>query len=112
MRTEGLRVAMLSLHGHNRISLNFRFWEGAQVLDAGSYSNIRFLTRFIYRCHFEGREVVFVGFSDSQDSVDGNLQISLDRARCAGENCCNAGRYRAQGGLSGNRFGRGASGRV
>lgn len=112
MRTEGLRVAMLSLHGHNRISLNFRFWEGAQVLDAGSYSNIRFLTRFIYRCHFEGREVVFVGFSDSQDSADGNLQISLDRARCAGENCYNAGRYRAQGGLSGNQFGRGTSCRV
>ena len=57
MRTEDLRVAMLSLHGHNRISLNFRFWEGAQVLDAGSYSNIRFLTRFIYRCHFEGERL-------------------------------------------------------
>ena len=112
MRTEGLRVAMLSLHGHNRISLNFRFWDGAQVLDAGSYSNIRFLTRFIYRGHFEGREVVFVGFSDSQDSVGGNLQISLDRARREGDNCYNSGRYRAQGGLSGNRFGREASGRV
>ena len=85
MRTDDLRVAMLSLHVHNQISLTF---------------------------HFEGREVVFVGFSDSQDSADGNLQISLDRARCAGENCYNAGRYRAQGGLSGNRFGRGASGRV
>ncbi len=112
MRTEDLRVAMLSLHGHNRISLIFRFWEGAQVLDAGPYSNIRFLTRFIYCGHFGGREVVFVGFSDSQDSADGNLQISLDRARCGGENCYNSGRYRAQGGLSGNRFGRGASGRV
>jgi phosphate transport system substrate-binding protein len=105
MRTDDLRVVMLSLHVHNQISLTFRFWEGAQVLDAGSYSNIRFLTRFIYRCHFEGREVVFVGFSDSQDSADGNLQISLDRARRAGDNCYNAGRNRAQGGLSGNRFG-------
>ena len=37
MRTEVLRVSMLSLHGHNRISLNFRFWEGAQVLDAGCW---------------------------------------------------------------------------
>ena len=87
MRTDDLRVAMLSLHVHNQISLTFRFWEGAQVLDAGSYSNIRFLIRFIYRCHFEGREVVFVGFSDSQDSADGNLKISLDRARRAGNNC-------------------------
>ena len=112
MRTEVLRVSMLSLHGHNRISLNFRFWEGAQVLDAGSYSNIHFLTRFIYRCHFGEREVVFVGFSDNQDSADGNLQISLDRVRCGGKNCYNAGRYRAQGGLSGNRFGRGPSCRV
>lgn len=105
MRTDDLRVAMLSLHVHNQISLIFRFWEGAQVLDAGSFSNIRFLTRFIYLCHFEGREVVFVGFSDSQDSADGNLQISLDCARRAGDNCYNAGRNRAQGGLSGNRFG-------
>jgi phosphate transport system substrate-binding protein len=81
MRTEDLRVAMLSLHSYNRMSLIFRFLEGAQVLDAESYSNVRFLTWLIQSGYFERREVVFVGFSDSQGSPDGNLRISLDRAR-------------------------------
>lgn len=44
MRTEDLRVEMLSLHGYNRMSLIFRILEGAQVLNADSYSNVRFLT--------------------------------------------------------------------
>lgn len=57
MRTEDLRVAMLSLHGYIRMSLIFRFLEGAQVLDAESYSNVRFLTRLIHSGYFERREV-------------------------------------------------------
>ena len=71
-----------------------------------------FLPDLFIAVTLRGERLFFVGFSDSQDSVDGNLQISLDCARCAGENYYNAGRYLAQGGLSGNRFGRGASGRV
>tara|TARA_B110000090_G_scaffold94996_1_gene107118 strand:+ start:1520 stop:2110 length:591 start_codon:yes stop_codon:yes gene_type:complete len=57
MCTEDLRVAMLSLYGYNRMSLIFRFLEGAQVLDVESYSNVRFLTRLIHSGYFERREV-------------------------------------------------------
>ena len=57
MCTEDLRGAMLSLYGYNRMSLIFRFLEGAQVLDVESYSNVRFLTRLIHSGYFERREV-------------------------------------------------------
>ena len=81
MRTEDLRQAVLNLNGYERMSLAFRFLEGTQIMDADSQSNLQFLKRLFVAGYFEGRDVMFVGFSDSQGSADGNLQISLDRAR-------------------------------
>ena len=81
MRTEDLRQAVLNLNGYERISLAFRFLEGTQIMDTGSQANFQFLKRLFVGGYFEGRKVLFVGFSDSQGSADGNVQISLDRAR-------------------------------
>ena len=81
MRTEDLRLAVLNLNGYERMSLAFRFLEGTQIMDADSQSNLQFLKRLFVAGYFEGRDVMFVGFSDSQGSAEGNVQISLDRAR-------------------------------
>ena len=81
MRTEDLRLAVLNLNGYERMSLAFRFLEGTQIVDADSQSNLQFLKRLFVAGYFEGRDVMFVGFSDSQGSAEGNVQISLDRAR-------------------------------
>lgn len=81
MRTEDLRLAVLNLNGYERLSLTFRFLGGTQIMNADSQSNLQFLKRLFVAGYFEGRDVMFVGFSDSQGSADGNVQISLDRAR-------------------------------
>jgi phosphate transport system substrate-binding protein len=50
-------------------------------MDADSLSNLQFFKHLLVDGYFEGRNIMFVGFSDSQGSADGNVQISLDRAR-------------------------------
>jgi phosphate transport system substrate-binding protein len=81
MRTKDLRQAVLKLNGYERMSLAFHFLEGMQIMDAESLSNLQFFKHLFAGGYFEGRNIMFVGFSDSQGSADGNVQISLDRAR-------------------------------
>ena len=81
MRTKDLRQAVLKLNGYERMSLAFHFLEGTQIMDADSLSNLQFFKHLFVDGYFEGRNIMFVGFSDSQGSADGNVQISLDRAR-------------------------------
>ena len=50
-------------------------------MDADSLSNLQFFKHLFVGGYFEGLNIMFVGFSDSQGSADGNVQISLDRAR-------------------------------
>ena len=81
MRADDLRNAIQSLLGYSRLSVSFRFLEGSQILDEPSHSNLGYLANLLLSGRYDGREVIFAGFSDSQGSSDGNLQISLDRAR-------------------------------
>jgi phosphate transport system substrate-binding protein len=81
MRTDDLRNAIQSLLGYSRLSVSFRFLEGSQVLDETSQSNLGYLVNLLLSGRYDGREVIFAGFSDSQGSSEGNLKISLDRAR-------------------------------
>ena len=81
MRADDLRNAIQSLLGYSRLSVSFRFLEGSQVLDETSQSNLGYLVNLFLSGRYDGREVIFAGFSDSQGSSEGNLQISLDRAR-------------------------------
>ena len=81
MRVDDLRNAIQSLLGYSRMSVSFRFLEGSQVLDEPSRSNLGYLVNLLLSGQYDGREVIFAGFSDSQGSSEGNLQISLDRAR-------------------------------
>ncbi|MGB0799353.1 MAG: OmpA family protein, partial [Planktomarina sp.] len=61
--------------------LTFRFLDGTRFLDEGSQSNLGFLASLLKDGRFSGRDIIFAGFSDSQGSAEGNLQISLDRAQ-------------------------------
>ena len=81
MRTKDLRQAVLKLNGYERMSLAFHFLEGVQIMDTDSLSNLQFFKHLLVDGYFKGRNVMFVGFSDSQGSADGNVQISLGRAR-------------------------------
>ncbi|MGB1235337.1 MAG: phosphate ABC transporter substrate-binding/OmpA family protein [Planktomarina sp.] len=81
MRATDLREAVRGLYGHGRLSLTFRFLDGTRFLDEGSQSNLGFLASLLKDGRFSGRDIIFAGFSDSQGSAEGNLQISLDRAQ-------------------------------
>ena len=81
MRADDLRNAIQRLLGYSRLSVSFRFLEGSQILDEPSQSNLGYLVNLLLSGQYGGREVIFAGFTDSQGSSDGNLQISLDRAR-------------------------------
>lgn len=63
-----------------RLTLTFRFEDGSTDLDPQSTSNIRRLADAIGRGDFDGREIVFVGFSDGFGDGDANQRLSKRRA--------------------------------
>ena len=63
-----------------RLTLTFRFEDGSSDLDPQSASNIRRLAEAIGRGAFDGRELVFVGFSDGLGKADANQRLSQRRA--------------------------------
>jgi phosphate transport system substrate-binding protein len=71
---------IVALIDAERLTLTFRFEDGSSELDAQSNSNIRRLADAIGRGEFEGRELVFVGFTDGEGPADGNLRLSKRRA--------------------------------
>ena len=64
-----------------RLSTSFRFEPGAARLDAQSRSNVQQLAAAIEAGVYDGREMVFVGFSDGVGPAEGNLRIAQDRAQ-------------------------------
>lgn len=64
-----------------RLTLTFRFQDGSTDLNAQSRSNIRRLTDAISRGEFDGKELVFVGFTDGDGPADANLRLSNRRAQ-------------------------------
>ncbi len=63
-----------------RLTTSFRFEAGSAQLDAQSRSNVQQLARALEAGVYDGRALVFVGFSDGQGPAAGNLRIAGQRA--------------------------------
>ena len=77
---EELQGLVGALSGTERLSPTFRFEEGTTELDAQSLAAVSRLARAIERGAFDGRELIFVGFSDAQGRASANLSLSRGRA--------------------------------
>ncbi len=69
-----------AMEGAERLSLTFRFEDGARTLDTASRDNLLDLVRLVDLGRFDGQELVFVGFSDGSGPAEANLELSRDRA--------------------------------
>jgi phosphate transport system substrate-binding protein len=63
-----------------RLSATFRFKDGSTDIDARSRRNIRVLAEMIELGEFDGKKLIFAGFSDSSGPAAGNRKISRQRA--------------------------------
>jgi phosphate transport system substrate-binding protein len=63
-----------------RLSATFRFKDGSTNIDARSRRNIRVLAEMIELGDFDGKKLIFAGFSDANGSAEGNRKISRQRA--------------------------------
>jgi len=70
-----------TLRPASRLTLTFRFNTGSSSLDAQSRSNVVLLARLLEAGAYDGRELMFVGFSDGDGAASGNRVISQRRAR-------------------------------
>jgi len=75
-----LQRLVATLDGAERLSTTFRFDDGSIDLDAQSRASVARLAAAIERGAFDGRRLVFVGFSDSEGQAALNLRLSLRRA--------------------------------
>ncbi|MDX1784863.1 MAG: phosphate ABC transporter substrate-binding/OmpA family protein [Roseovarius sp.] len=77
---EELQRMVRTLAPLKRLSTTFRFQPGSVRLDAQSRSNVAQLARALESGYYDGRRLVFVGFSDGEGSAEINQQIALRRA--------------------------------
>lgn len=77
--TELQRMATLFFE-KKRLTLTFRFKDGSTTLDAPSFSNIGLLAAALESGRFDGRRLIFVGFSDGQGKAELNLRLAQRRA--------------------------------
>ncbi|MEM1066431.1 MAG: phosphate ABC transporter substrate-binding/OmpA family protein [Pseudomonadota bacterium] len=75
-----LRRLVSALEGGRRSTLTFRFAEGGVELDAQSRANVALLAGAMADGAFDGRTVLFAGFSDGQGDATSNRRLSLRRA--------------------------------
>ncbi len=66
---------------YSRLSVTFRFRDGSSALDAPSLSNIALLADALEAGRYDGRALLFVGFSDGQGAAGANRRLALKRAR-------------------------------
>ena len=72
---------MNQLSDGSRLTLTYRFEDGSSIMDAPSLSNVRRMADAVMAGQFEGRDLVFVGFSDGFGSSDANQKLSEQRAQ-------------------------------
>ncbi len=77
---EELQRLTHAMQGAVRLSLTFRFEDGARTLDPASRDNLADLLRLIEAGQFAQQELVFVGFSDGSGTAASNLALARDRA--------------------------------
>lgn len=68
------------LDGKDRLSISFRFEGGSTLLDAPSQSNVALLAKALEAGRFDGKNIVFTGFSDGQGGAQQNLILARKRA--------------------------------
>lgn len=69
-----------AMNGADRLSLTFRFEDGASQLDAHSRDNLADLARLIEVGTFRNHALVLAGFSDGSGAAAANLSLSQVRA--------------------------------
>ena len=77
---EDVKAIVSRLSNHKRLTTTFRFRPGVSALDPQSQSNAQQLARALELGTYDGRELVFVGFSDGEGSAEANRTIALRRA--------------------------------
>ena len=77
---DDLQAMVAAMSGAERLSPTFRFGDGTSELDAQSLSAVARLARAIERGAYDGRELVFAGFSDGQGQANANLRLARGRA--------------------------------
>ena len=75
-----LRKYVLALSDASRVSTSFRYGQNHADLDAASRRGLRQFAEQIELGAFDGRELIFAGFSDSLGSASGNRRVSRQRA--------------------------------
>lgn len=75
-----LQSLITALQGRERLSSTFRFEDGSTRLDIPSRESAARLARALETGALDGTDMLFVGFSDSAGSADGNQRLSLRRA--------------------------------
>ena len=78
---EELQRMVSVLKPYARLTTSFRFEAGSTLLDAQSRSNVEQLATALEGGLYDGRELMFVGFSDGEGPAGVNLRLSMDRAR-------------------------------
>ncbi len=85
-----LKEVVSLLSQHKRLTTTFRFQPGLSALDAQSRSNAQLLARALEQGAYDGRELVFVGFSDGEGAAEGNQKIAIRRAEAVKQAVLNA----------------------
>lgn len=65
----------------SRLTITFRFNAGSSSLDAQSRANVVLLARLLEAGRYDGRELMFVGFSDGKGDASVNRVIAKRRAK-------------------------------
>lgn len=68
------------VEGARRVSLNFRFGEGAAVLDNKAVEDIERLSRFMQQPGMQSQEILLIGFADRSEAIP-YLALSLSNDR-------------------------------
>lgn len=76
----------------DRLTTSFRFEAGSSLLDAQSRSNIEQLATALESGFYDGRTLMFVGFSDGDGSATVNKRIAMERAMAVRRAVTNAAR--------------------
>jgi phosphate transport system substrate-binding protein len=77
---EELQRMMAALEARQRLTVSFRFRSGSSQLDGQSRSNVQLLARALEGGTYDGRGLLFVGFSDGDGPAELNRRISVRRA--------------------------------
>ncbi len=78
---EELQRMVETLRPLSRLSLSFRFEPGSSRPDAQSRSNIQQLAQALETGQYDGRKLLFAGFSDGDGPASSNARIALRRAQ-------------------------------